>query len=80
MYILLDPLLPRAWDSNAGSRLGGDDAACLLRAWGLFGVALIIMLFVCTVVEAEASVACYVDAGNDANKFLRADVIETSIC
>ena len=80
MYILLDPLLPRAWDSNAGSRLGGDDAACFPRAWGFFGSALFIMLFMCRVVEAEASLACYMDAGNDANKFLRADVIETSIC
>ena len=75
MYILMDPLFPRAWESNAGSRLGGDDAACLLRAWGFFGSALIIMLFMCTVVEAEASLACYVDAGNDATKLFRADVI-----
>ena len=75
MYILTDPLLPRSWESNAGSCLGGDDAACLLPAWGFFGSALIIMLFMCTVVEAEASLACYVDAGKDATKLFRADVI-----
>ena len=57
VYILLDALLPSGWDSDAGSRLGGDDAAWFLRELGFLGSALFIILFMCRVVEAEASLA-----------------------
>ena len=57
VYILLDALLPSGWDSDAGIRLGGDDAAWFLRELGFLGSALFTILFMCRVVEAEASLA-----------------------
>ena len=57
VYILLNALLPSGWDSDAGIRLGGDDAAWFLREMGLLGSALFTTLFMYRVVEAELSEA-----------------------
>ena len=57
VYILLDALLPSGWDSDAGIRLGGDDAAWFLRELGFLGSALFTILFMCRVVEAEERLA-----------------------
>ena len=57
VYILLDALLPSGWDSDAGIRFGGEDAAWFLREVGLLGSALFTTLFMYRVVEAELSLA-----------------------
>ena len=57
VYILLDALLPSGWDSDAGIELGSDESAWFLRELGFLGSATFTILFMCRVVEAEASLA-----------------------
>ena len=57
VYILLDALLPSGWDSDTGIELGSEESAWFLRELGFLGSATFTILFMCRVVEAEASLA-----------------------